>query len=102
MFEHKVLGTQDDLEKDCKKYLKAAYLHQEQVNVSVFDSCFQLPCVRYNFLNVYRVSLALSALLIFNYSLLYTSKISESEACTCLYFFNFIYMFNPSVFSIRI
>lgn len=40
MFEHKVLGTADDLEKDCKKYLKAAYLHQEQVNVSVFDSCF--------------------------------------------------------------
>ncbi|VDK72616.1 unnamed protein product [Onchocerca ochengi] len=30
MFEHKVLGTPDDLEKDCKKYLKAAYLHQEQ------------------------------------------------------------------------
>ncbi|VDK72684.1 unnamed protein product [Litomosoides sigmodontis] len=30
MFEHKVLGTPDDLEKDCKKYLKSAYLHQEQ------------------------------------------------------------------------
>ncbi|VDN05170.1 unnamed protein product [Thelazia callipaeda] len=32
MFEHKVLGTKDDLEKDCKKHLKTAYLHQEQVN----------------------------------------------------------------------
>uniref|UniRef100_A0A183D5U9 Golgi apparatus protein 1 n=1 Tax=Gongylonema pulchrum TaxID=637853 RepID=A0A183D5U9_9BILA len=30
MFEHKVLGTPDDLEKDCKKHLKTAYLHQEQ------------------------------------------------------------------------
>uniref|UniRef100_A0A915AS27 Golgi apparatus protein 1 n=1 Tax=Parascaris univalens TaxID=6257 RepID=A0A915AS27_PARUN len=32
MFEHRVLGSPADLEKDCKKQLKVAYLQQEQVN----------------------------------------------------------------------
>lgn len=32
MFEHRLLGTPEDLDKDCKKQLKVAYLQQEQVN----------------------------------------------------------------------
>lgn len=33
-FEHRVLGTAEDLSKECRKQLKTAYLQQEQVNVS--------------------------------------------------------------------
>jgi hypothetical protein len=34
VFEHRLLGEKKDLTKDCKKQLRAAYLQQEQVDVS--------------------------------------------------------------------
>lgn len=32
MFEHRVLGNTPELNKDCRKQLKLAYLEQEKVN----------------------------------------------------------------------
>lgn len=34
-FEHRLLGTPEDLQKECRKQLRVAYLQQEQVDVSV-------------------------------------------------------------------
>jgi hypothetical protein len=33
-FEHRVLGVELDLKKECKKQLRVAYLQQEQVDVN--------------------------------------------------------------------
>jgi len=35
MFEHRVLGKTEELQKDCKKQLKVQYLQQEKASVSI-------------------------------------------------------------------
>jgi hypothetical protein len=40
-FEHRVLGAETDLKKECKKQLRVAFLQQEQVDqVCIFGNCF--------------------------------------------------------------
>lgn len=42
VFEHRLLGVSTDLGKECKKQLRAAYLQQEQVDVSFYIVLFTL------------------------------------------------------------